>query len=98
MALHLRRELGAGNGADHARHRERRLEPNLPDPGVRMVRADEAKVQTIGHANVGHEFAATREQTRILAPLQRAADPARFADGGHGAVSVSAGGGTGFTP
>ena len=98
LALHLLRELGAGDGADHARRPERRLQPDVLDPGVRVAGADEAEIQAIGHAEIGQVFAAPGEEARILAPLQRAANPARLPGCGHGGVSVSAGGGAGFTP
>ena len=59
---------------------------------------DEAEMQAIGCAEVGQVFAAPGEEAQIFAPLQRAADPACLAGRGHDGVSVSAGGGTGFTP
>ena len=98
LTLNLFREFGAGDRADHARHRKRRLQSDLPDLGVRVTGADEAEMQAIGHAEIGKVFALAREQTQILAPLQGAADPAGLAGCGHGALSVSAGGGSGFTP
>ena len=98
LALHLRRERGAGDGAHHARHRQRRLEPDVSDPGMRMAGADEAEMQAVGDAHIGQEFAPAGEQAGILAALQRAADPACLAGRGHGPVSVSAGGASGFSP
>ena len=55
-------------------------------------------MEAIGDAEIGKIFALAREQAQILAPLQRAPDPACLVGCGHGALSVSAGGGTGFTP
>ena len=98
LALDFLRELGAGDGADYARHRQRRIEPDVLDPGVRMTGANEAEMQTIGDAEIGQVFAAPGEEAQILAALQRATDPARSARRSHDGVSVSAGGGTGFTP
>ena len=98
LTLNLLREFGAGDRADHARHRKRRLQSDLPDLGVRVTGADEAEMEAIGDAEIGKVLALAREQTQILAPLQGAADPACLAGCGHGALSVSAGGGTGFTP
>ena len=37
LALYLLRKLGAGDRAHHTRHRERRLKPDVPDPGVGVV-------------------------------------------------------------
>ena len=55
-------------------------------------------MQAVGHAEIGQVFALAREQAHVLAPLQRAADPAGLAGRGHGVLSVSAGGGSGFNP
>ena len=55
-------------------------------------------MQAIGDAEVGQVFAAPGEETQILAAFQRTPDPARPARRTHDGVSVSAGGGTGFTP
>ena len=103
LALHLLREFGAGDRADHPRHRKRPLELDVPYLRVRVVRPDEAEVQAIGDAKVGKVRALAGQQARVLAPLQRAADPAGLAGCGlagcgHGVPSVSAGGGAGFSP
>ena len=63
-----------------------------------MVRANEAEMQAVGDADIGQVLAPAGEQARILAALQRAADPACLGGSTHGGGSVSAGGGTGFTP
>ena len=55
-------------------------------------------MQAIGDAEVGQVFSAPGEETQVLAAFQRAPDPARPARRSHGRGSVSAGGGTGFTP
>ncbi len=98
LSLHLFRELGAGDRTDHAWHLERGIEPDGRDLGVRMARANEAKMQAIGHADIGEIFAPTGEQTGILAAFERTADPACLAGHAHGVVSVPAGGGAGLSP
>ena len=69
--------------------RVRRAEPGTPPLPL-------PRYMTPGSA--GMDIAAALTDTVVLAPLQRAADPARLAGFAHDPPSVSAGGGTGFKP
>ncbi len=66
-------QVGGGEYREHARHGARRIDIDAADRGVRMVRADQHRVQHAGGLRIGAVIALAGQQPNILAPADRPA-------------------------